>query len=220
MKNYDGPSFYKKDHPKLKSIKKQKNRFEQAHKRSMPNQVRTREDLKNEAFDYMETPSIKPKPEKYSFRSKEIPKSLQYLEGWQKTKKNHQLIEAIEARLEKEKSSYLLFDGYLEEEESAENIAEEAEKPAESEKKEFAKEERPAKEDQKAAAKQKIRSKETKQTATPAQKKAEQVKEKLTSTAAKPTSGLHRSLSKIIAEDQEAMQNGKNNLNSLFSEDR
>lgn len=213
MKNYDGPSFYKKDHPKLKSIKKQKNRFEQAHKRSMPNQVRTREDLKKEAFDYMETPSIKPKPENYSFRSKEIPKSLQYLEGWQKTKKNHQLIEAIEARLEKEKSSYLLFDGYLVEEELAEN-------PAESEKKEFAKEERPAKEDQKAAAKQKIRSKETKQTATPAQKKAEQVKEKLTSTAAKPTSGLHRSLSKIIAEDQEAMQNGKNNLNSLFSEDR
>jgi len=217
MKNYDGPSFYKKDHPKLKPIKRQKNRFEQAHKRNMPDQVRTREDLKKEAFDYMETPSIKPKPENYSFRSKEIPKSLQYLEGWQKMKKNYQLIEAIEARLEKEKSSYLLFDGYLAEEESTENTAEGSEKQAEPIKKEPVQEERSRKD---AVPKQKRRSEATKQTSTNAQKKAEQVKEKLTATAAKPTSGLHRSLSKIIAEDQEAMQNGKNNLNSLFSEDR
>lgn len=220
MKNYDGPSFYKKDHPKLKPIKKQENRFEQAHKRSMPDQVRTREDLKKEAFDYMETPSIKPKPENYPFRSKEIPKSLQYLEGWQKTKKNQQLIDAIEARLAKEKTSYLLFDGHLAEGEPTENEALEADKQAKSVENGAAKEDR-VKAVKKADTKQKRHGREAKQTATPesAQKKAEQVKEKLTSTAAKPTSGLHRSLSKIIADDQEAMQNGKNNLNSLFSED-
>lgn len=32
----------------------------------------------------------------------------------------------------------------------------------------------------------------------------------------KSSTGLHRSLSKIIAEDEEAMKHGKNNLDSLF----
>jgi hypothetical protein len=41
----------------------------------------------------------------------------------------------------------------------------------------------------------------------------------LKQTVVKPNAGLHRSLSKIIAEDQEALKNGKNHLGSLFSDD-
>lgn len=36
--------------------------------------------------------------------------------------------------------------------------------------------------------------------------------------ASKTTTGLHRSLSKIIAEDEEAMKNRKSNLGSLFAD--
>ena len=50
------------------------------------------------------------------------------------------------------------------------------------------------------------------------QEKAERVQEELNHNLLKPNTGLHRSLSKIIAEDQEALESGKNNLGSLFSD--
>ena len=50
--------------------------------------------------------------------------------------------------------------------------------------------------------------------------KALLLQEKMASGLHKPNSGLHRSLSKIIAEDQEALKNRKSHLDSLFSDDK
>ena len=47
--------------------------------------------------------------------------------------------------------------------------------------------------------------------------KAQHVQKKLNHALTKPNTGLHRSLSKIIAEDQEELKNRKTNLGSLFS---
>lgn len=187
MTKYDGPSFYKKDHPKIEPIKE--NRFKNPYKKSMPNKMRTRKDVQKDAKNYMETPSDKTSPGKYTFRNKYIPTSMQNLEGWQHIKKNDALISEIQQRLAKEKDSYLLIDEYL-----VEPMKIETPKPK-----------------QKAMAKPKAKTE-------PNKSKAERVQEKMTSNLKAPNAGLHRSLSKIIAEDQEAIKNGKNNLNSLFSE--
>ena len=47
--------------------------------------------------------------------------------------------------------------------------------------------------------------------------KINEVQKKMKKDLSKPATGLHRSLSKIIAEDQKALKNGKNNLNRLFN---
>ena len=206
MRNYDGPSFYKKDQPKLKPIREnKKNRFESNYQKTIPKQVQTRDELKKEAFDYMETPSVTSKSADEQFRRKGIPSNWQNLEGWQKTKKNQSLIDQIKAQLTKEKESYLLFAEYLDDDGDAESQTEQSKKRVDKQKR-----------SKNTTTKQKKQPSEE----TQAKNQAERVKEKVTSPVTKPTSGLHRSLSKIIAEDQEAMQNGKNSLNSLFSADK
>lgn len=176
MGKYDGPSFYKKDHPKVKPMKK--DRFRNEYKQTMPKNVRTRDERHNEARNYMETPSSKATSQKYGFRRKYIPTSLQNLEGWQQTKKNDELITAIEKRLAKEKDSYLLFAD---------------------------------------AMKEPLQPPKAEKTKTKKQKKHHRSKVKRQT---KVNAGLHRTLSKIIAEDDAAIKNGKNNLDSLFSEDK
>ena len=110
MMNYDGPSLYKNDHPKVEPLGKKPKKKETKHsKYSLPNQVRTREDIQNEAHEYMETPSRMP----HRFRSTKIPTSLQPLTDWEQTKRNHKLIQEIRDRLQKDPADYLLFEEYL-----------------------------------------------------------------------------------------------------------
>jgi hypothetical protein len=170
MGKYDGPSFYKKDYPKVKPLKK--NQFDNDYKKSMPQTVRTRDTIKQDAKAYMETPSERKAVKKKTFRRQYIPASLQNLEGWQRTKKNDRLVAKIEKRLKKTEGSYLLFADQLKEKE-----------------------------------KPKVQKKRP--------HKTHKIKHQT-----KANAGLHRTLSKIIAEDQEAIENGKNNLDSLFSEDK
>lgn len=190
MKNYDGPSFYKKDHPKVTPIHK-KREPEKNPKYNLPKSVRTRGEMHEEARGYMETPSTKktaePKP---SFRRTHTPTSLTQLEGWRNTKKNHSLLAELEARLHKADDTYLLFEEYMDQPEPAPTPTNE--KRPQPKPKPKAKNEAKAKRVQKA------------------------IKKK----ALKPSTGLHRSLSNIIAEDEEAMKQRNKNLNSLFTEDR
>lgn len=170
MGKYDGPSFYKKDHPKVKPIKKKT--CDQKYKESMPKSVRTRADIKKNATEYMETPSGHASVRKKTFRRQHIPASLQHLEGWQRTKRNDQLVIKIKERLAKTEDSYLLFADHMIEKEEPE----------------------------------------------PKKETSKQWSEKTVSQT-KANAGLHRSLSNIIEEDQEAVLNGKNKLDSLFYKD-
>lgn len=215
MVNYDGPSFYKQDHPKVEPIKNKKKKASQS-KYSLPKEVRTREDMQQDAHDYMETPSKTTK----RFRSPKFPASVQYLTDFEKSKKNHALIKEIAARLHKEEADYLLFDEYL----ADDSVDEESFVDDFVEYKEYSVEELLQKANQKSEPKPKPKSKpKPKPKSKPKPKtksNAALLQEKMASGMHKPSSGLHRSLSKIIAEDQEALKNVKNHLGSLFSEDR
>ena len=246
MSGYDGPSYYKKNHPKIKSFKKEKednnrkknvswadsdNYFKSNYEETIPDGIQTRSDLHKKAKDYMrapQTPSIEPtrsfnrkveRPKRdsnYQFRSKEIPRPLQDLDGWQTQSRNHEWIAEVEKRLEKETQSYLLFEEYL-----APEVAEALEAVEREEAKEQV-EAPPQKEEPKK--KQPDNARQVKAGEKPTfdeqtKRKAERVQENLKQTIVKPNAGLHRSLGKIIAEDQEALKNGKNHLNSLFSDD-
>ena len=186
MGKYDGPSFYKKDHPKIEPMKKKKQSFDQKHKESMPQNVRTRADIKRNATEYMETPSGHASVRKKTFRRQHIPASLQNLEGWQQTKRNDRLVNKIKKRLAKRKDTYLLFEEYMVE--SVEPEPSPGEQP-------------------------KSTKKET------LKKKARKKQPKKVRRKTKANAGLHRTLSNIMEEDQEAIENGKSKLDSLFYDD-
>ena len=239
MSKYDGPSYFKKNHPKIKSLKekeenaqkshwtKQDSYFKNDHKKTMPKHVQTRTDLQEEAAEYMQTPSTpfkssvpprqmtkKANETKSRFRSKQIPKSLQHLEGWKTNSANPGRLQEVRKRLAKDKASYLLFEGYLApvvEQKLKEELDQPLEKVASPKKKTLRSKEifNSPKDSPKD---------ETPKVNPHTQEKAERVQEELNHNLLKPNTGLHRSLSKIIAEDQEAMESGKNNLGSLFSE--
>lgn len=252
MSGYDGPSYYKKNHPKIKPFKKAKaenepkkkvswadqdNYFKSDYEATIPDRVQTRTDLQKKAREYMRTPQTpstqksntfnrkveRPKRDsEYRFRSKQIPRPLQQLDGWQTNSKNVELIAEVEKRLEKETHSYLLFEEYLvpevaealeeierEEDEAHEEIVKQPDAALE---KEQPKKTAPANEPKNKPGEKPKFDEKTK-------RKAERVQENLKQTVVKPNAGLHRSLGKIIAEDQEALKNGKNHLGSLFSDD-
>lgn len=254
MSKYDGPSYFKKKHPKIQPLKQTKknekkakkvswadqdNYFKSDYKNNLPNRVQTRSDLQEKALDYMRTPSNQsnrnsrssvgtnspsrtnqtaatPKASTRPFRSKYIPKSLQNLEGWKTNDRNHTLIAEIKNRLVKETNTYLLFEEYLAPEVATALKAEEPEK--------LSMNDEPAQIEQPTKTSEQTQQPETKVDEKLSfdertKEKAERVQEELNHNLVKPNTGLHRSLSKIIAEDQEALKNGRNHLGSLFSDE-
>lgn len=240
MSKYDGPSYFKKNHPKIKPLKEKKedpkkeswvdqdSYFKNDYKETMPKRVQTRTDLQEEAAEYMQTPSTpfkssvpprqmtkKANEQTNRFRSKQIPKSLQHLEGWATNPAQQTRWQEVRKRLVKEKETYLLFEDHLapaikqelEEEEQKQSLEELApqKKQTSKNKKNFQQ-------------RRKTKTAKTAKVNSRTQEKAERVQEELNHNLLKPNTGLHRSLSKIIAEDQEALESGKNNLGSLFSD--
>lgn len=231
MSKYDGPSYFKKSHPKIKSMKDTKedsnenkkvswadqdDYFQTPYEETIPDSFQKRTAIQQKAVDYMQAPAAQSsnkadeikKDEStsgeffyerpYRFRNKYIPASLQHLDGWKNNNKNHTLIAEVEKRLEKETNAYLLFEEYLAPEikevlEASEQLKQQAPK------KEFKK-------------------KKSKNYDLQTMKKVERVKEDLKSSIPKSNTGLHRSLSGIIAEDQEFLNNRKSKLDSLFSD--
>lgn len=189
--NYDGPSFYKKDQSKIKTIDQDENK---------------KSDVSKESTNYQKTPlnnsKIESRSEDHYFRNKHILKSSENLDSLRKAKRNKELIAELEERLSKEKEDYLLFSEYLSEDSVVEKIEENSkEKLA-----------------QKPANKKIGIKKETNTEKINEKEKASLVPKEIKADLTKPNTGLHRTLSKIIAEDQEVLKNGKNQLDSLFSE--
>src|SRR5699024_3204766 len=240
MSKYDGPSYFKKNNPKISPLNKKKkdtkkdswvdqdSYFKNDYKQSMPKRVPTRTDLQEEAAEYMQTPSTsynssvpprqmtkKANDQSNRFRSKHIPKSLQHLKGWATNPAQQTRWQEVRKRLVKEKETYLLFEDHLapaikqelEEEEQKQSLEELApqKKQTSKNKKNFQQ-------------RRKTKTAKTAKVNSRTQEKAERVQEELNHNLLKPNTGLHRSLSKIIAEDQEALESGKNNLGSLFSD--
>lgn len=120
MNKYDGPSFFRKDNPNIQPIKNEKQAEPQQPKYELPKNVRTQNDLKDEARQHMtnrKTPSYSlandPPPERFPFKNKHIPTSLQNRDGWQPQHTNNGLYGVIQSRLEKAEGSYLLFEEHL-----------------------------------------------------------------------------------------------------------
>lgn len=111
MSKYDGPSYLNNDEPKFRPIKEDPKDNKVA-KYELPRSVKTREDLQKEADRYMETPSYMNR----RFRSTQVPRSLQKLDGWKLKRRNEALIETIRQRLAKDSSDYLLFEEFMVEE--------------------------------------------------------------------------------------------------------
>ena len=185
--NYDGPSYYKNN-----DLEKKLDRKENDKELSEYIKENAKE-IQSEKKEYLSSPpptlnrnnkifpTTNPGKDRF-FRSKKIPESLQYLDGWKKTEWNQDLLVELEKRLSKKEEDYLLFAGEFEEKKIAK--------------------------DQKLSLDQ--------ETGQKSQEKIEKVQKKIKENLAKPATGLHRSLSRIIAEDQEALKNGKNKLDSLF----
>lgn len=187
--NYDGPSFYKKD-SKEKTIN---NQSVQSKVNNKDNHRQIEKEIKN----YMVTPPehskietdnplIKSKKRSQHFRSKQIPQSLQKLDGWERNEWEQNLFVRLKERLIKKEEDYLLFI--------------QDSQPNKKQKKDSSDKKSTPLNEQELSNQAKIASAH------------EEFKKGLTET----TSGLHRSLSKIISEDKKAQKNGKNNLESLF----
>lgn len=244
MPNYDGPSFYRRNHPEIKPYNnyspakeeksaKQKaswpdraNQFKNTHEELLPKNVRIRADLQREAMDYMNTPpaasdhagdhftqrkstqSQIPQRRSY-FKNKYIPQSLQQLDGWKKTGYNYELIYEIEKRLEKQPDSYLLFEEFIADELKDRFKVEES-KAALNPQPETTAPKEELSDKPKTRNHQRVIDSKTK-------KKVKRVQAELKSNLSRPNTGLHRSLSNIMAEDQKALDNMKKNLGSLFT---
>lgn len=185
----------------MESDKQEENKFARPEKNHL-GKKKTREEVVNKAKEYMTTPPIyskektgdfpvEKKSENHHFRSKYIPKSLQNLDGWKRTEWKQDLLVELEERLFKQSDDYLLFtnDSQIDENE--------------------------AKQKNNLVNNQSDIQKEKKSTS--AQNKIASAHRELKKDLTKPTTGLHRSLSNIIAEDEEALKSGKNNLESLFT---
>lgn len=253
MNKYDGPSFFRKNNPKIESIKQnpkkktadkkeswldKENYFESIYEENLPKNIKTRADLQKEAADYIKTPPAhlnkkefeaqrepekapvkprrstqkRPTVNRSGFQKKHVPASLQKLDGWKSRVRNVELLDTLEERLQKDEDSYLLFADNL-----ADEVKEEEKKPKPKQKQKNQSEQN--KKTKRAILYPKNSEAELKEKLAPTpEEKAERVQEDIKKDIRKSPSGLNRSLSRIIAEDQEAIENGKNNLGSLFSE--
>lgn len=192
MVNYDGPSYFRKNHPKVKSIKDDRTReTEQKASYELPNNVRTRKSMHEEARHYMQTPSQAttndPPPERFPFKRTHTPTSLQKLDGWANQQKANPLYIEIEQRLKKEDTTYLLFEEHLSDE-----------------------------------MKQKLEKKKPEPRHTPivAEDHVTLVREGLKTDFLKKNTGLHRSLSKIMDDEQKTIRKNQKSLNKLFDQDK
>ena len=189
MNKYDGPSFFRKDKPNIQPIQNEKQAEPKQPKYELPKNVRTQNDLKDEArqhMTYRKTPSHSlpndPPPERFPFKNKHIPTSLQNRDGWQSQQTNNGLYGVIQSRLEKAEGSYLLFEEHL----SGEMKTKLEEKPAE---------EQPV-----------------------VQEKVAAIKKETKKNMLNPGAGFHRSLSNIMAEEQRGIQKSQHKLNHLFND--
>lgn len=204
MSNYDGPSYFKNNHPKIEPIQaEKKSEPEKQPKYALPKNVRTRDHLKKEAREYMKTPSTTvsndPPPERFPFKNKHIPKSLQKLGGWSQQNPDRTLLSEIQARLDKDKQTYLLFEDRLSDEMRKTLEAMESEDlEANTEPAEIVKKAETAPVDE-------------------IKEKVARIQKATTKNFMKPNTGLHRSLSNIMDEEQRGIRNSK--LNSLFTEE-
>ena len=193
MSNYDGPSFFRDNHPKIQPmVTKQQKKKEQS-KYELPKTIRTHDHLQNEARQHMtnrKTPSHglphDPPPERYPFKNKYIPPSLKNLDGWRNNDANKTLYTIVKERLQKEKGSYLLFEEHLSDEMKAKNQ------------------------------KRQSTNKDAVNNVVPEPKN--EIRKEIVTPATKPGTGLHRSLSNIMAEEQRVIQKSQSKLNNLFKE--
>lgn len=202
MSKYDGPSFFRQDNAKVKPVYKKKQAASKQSNYELPKNVRTRNDLKDEAREHMKTrktPSTSiphdPPPERFPFKNKHIPTSLQQRNGWQQQNTNTGLYTAIQARLEKTQDSYLLFEEHLSGEMKTKVAVEEVPRDTHT-----------------------VEKKQVLDVPV-VQEKVAEIKKNVTKTLLKPGAGLHRSLSNIMAEEQLGIQKSKQKLNSLFTEE-
>lgn len=185
MVNYDGPSYFKKNHPKIKKMKQVE---EEKPKYTLPKNVQTPKQMQENARQYMKTPSLglpnDPPPERFPFKRTHIPASLQKLDGWTKQHVDVELYTEIHSRLQKKEDTYLLFADHLSDE-----------------------------------MKKKMEEKESEPRHTPTVKEdnVTLVREGIAKDILKPGSGLHRSLSNIMADEQQTIHKNQNSLNKLFN---
>lgn len=184
MANYDGPSYFKKDHPKVKKMKKSEET-----KYSLPKTIRTPKNMQEEARHYMKTPSkhitSDPPPERYPFKPTQTPASLQKLDGWDKQNIDVELYTEVYGRLQKDTDTYLLF---------ADHLSDEMKKKVE-EKKEV-----------------------PRQTPIVKEENITLMREGMAESLLKTSSGLHRSLSNIIADEQKTIHKNRDGLEKLFNQ--
>ena len=215
MSKYDGPSFLRKDHSAIQPIKREKQAEEKQAKYKLPGNVRTQNDLKDEARQQMlnrKTPSHAlpndPPPERFPFKNKHIPTSLQNREGWQPQNTNTGLYAVIQSRLEKTEDSYLLFEEHL----SGEMKTKFEENPLD----ESPVEEQPM--DEQPVEEQPVEEKPVLQEQPVVQEKVAAIKKATKKNMLNPGAGLHRSLSNIMAEEQRGIQKSQHKLNHLFTD--
>ena len=215
MSKYDGPSFLRKDHSTIQPIKREKQAEEKQAKYKLPKNVRTQNDLKDEARQQMlnrKTPSHAlpndPPPERFPFKNKHIPTSLQNREGWQPQNTNTGLYAVIQSRLEKTEDSYLLFEEHL----SGEMKTKFEENPLD----ESPVEEQPM--DEQPVEEQPVEEKPVLQEQPIVQEKVAAIKKATKKNMLNPGAGLHRSLSNIMAEEQRGIQKSQHKLNHLFND--
>lgn len=201
MSNYDGPSFFKDSHPKIQPMDQKQSKKNQQSKYELPKNIRTQDDLKDEARQHMtnrKTPSYSvpqdPPPERFPFKNKHIPSSLQKLDGWRQPDSNKSLYTLLQERLEKDEASYLLFEEHLSDEMKTKFEDEQPKREAMAEKS--------------------ARPKDV------VQEQVAEIHKEVATNVTKPGTGLHRSLSNIMAEEQLGIQKSKHKLNSLFDENK
>ena len=221
MSKYDGPSFLRKDHSAIQPIKREKQAEEKQAKYKLPGNVRTQNDLKDEARQQMlnrKTPSHAlpndPPPERFPFKNKHIPTSLQNREGWQPQNTNTGLYAVIQSRLEKTESSYLLFEEHL----SGEMKTKFEEQPVEEQSVEEQDVEVQSVEEKSVEEQPVVQEKSVVQEQPVVQEKVAAIKKATRKNMLNPGAGLHRSLSNIMAEEQRGIQKSQHKLNHLFNE--
>lgn len=212
MTKYDGPSYFRKNHPKIKAIKGNKRQeTEQKPNYELPNSVQTRKNIQEEARHYMKTPSQSitndPPPERFPFKPRYTPTSLQKLEGWANQHQANPLFIEIEQRLKKEPESYLLFE---------EHLSDEMKQFLDKTESELRGSQRV--DEGKASADRDEMQTDSGYKSRVVEEKAALVQEELKKNLLKPSTGLHRSLSNIMDDEKRTILKNKNSLNKLFNE--
>lgn len=194
--NYDGPSYYKKNDQEIKLDKEEKKNRKVT---SKPNTVFKRKrptEIKRQADDHLTPP-----PSQLTRKTIESPRRMQRNEHFFRGRKIPPSLQNLNGWKKTEWNQNLLAElekRLLKAEEEYLLFAPEIEEEKKKEVKETS-----------VSSSNDVKNVKS-------QEKINKVQTKMKEDLNKPATGLHRSLSKIIAEDQEALKNGKNNLDSLF----